>query len=82
MPMAILTSKGRITIPKAVREDLGLITGDRVDFVEREPNVYTVVAVNRDIRDLKGIVAKPPVRVSADDMSRNVRRRSCRDSSY
>ena len=31
MPAAILTSKGQITIPQAVRVALGLHTGTRVD---------------------------------------------------
>lgn len=76
MPVAILTSKGQITIPKAVREGLGVETGDRVEFVEREPGVYTVVAATRDVRDLKGMIAKPPKPVSVEDMHRAVRRRA------
>ena len=34
MPKAKLTSKGQITLPKAVRESLNLKPGDEVDFVE------------------------------------------------
>lgn len=34
MASAHLTSKGQITIPKAVRERLGLQTGDEIEFVE------------------------------------------------
>ena len=29
-----LTSKGQVTIPKAVRDQLGLRPGDEIDFVE------------------------------------------------
>ncbi len=33
MPTATLTSKGQITLPRKVREQLGVRTGDPVDFV-------------------------------------------------
>ena len=36
MEIAKLTSKGQITIPKAVREDLGVATGDKLIFVPCE----------------------------------------------
>ena len=32
MPIATLTSKGRITLPKAVRQAFGLHAGSRIDF--------------------------------------------------
>jgi antitoxin PrlF len=34
MPSSRLSSKGQVTIPQEVREDLGLRPGDRVDFVK------------------------------------------------
>jgi AbrB family looped-hinge helix DNA binding protein len=34
MTIAKLTSKGQITIPKEVREKLGLAPGDRLEFIE------------------------------------------------
>lgn len=37
MATAILNSKGRMTIPKSVRDQLNLKPGDRLEFVE-QPN--------------------------------------------
>ena len=78
MPTATVTSKGQITIPKAVRESLGVETGDRVEFVEVEKGVYNVVAATRDVRELKGIIAKPVKPVSVEDMKRAVARVAAR----
>ena len=62
MTEATLTSKGQITIPKAVRESLGLATGDRVEFVATDQG-FVVMPVRRDLGALcgmfKGRRAKP-----------------------
>jgi AbrB family looped-hinge helix DNA binding protein len=34
MPVAKVTSKGQITIPKQVRERMGLKVGDQIEFIE------------------------------------------------
>jgi len=78
MSTAVVTSKGQITIPKPVRDGLGVETGDRVEFVELERGVYTVVAATRDIRDLKGVIPKPAKPVSVADMNRAMRRHAVR----
>ena len=67
--IAILTSKGQITIPKDVRDALGLATGDRVEFVPDENGVYRMIAATRDVRHLKGLIEKPPKAVSVEDMN-------------
>ena len=36
MAVAKLTSKAQITIPKALRERLGLVAGDEIEFVEED----------------------------------------------
>ena len=36
MPVAKITSKGQITLPKEVRDRMGLKAGDEVSFVEIE----------------------------------------------
>ena len=74
MPTATITTKGQITIPKEVREALGVAAGDRVEFVAEEKGTYRVVAATRDVRHLKGLVAKPAKPVSIEDMNRAVAR--------
>ena len=34
MPVATMTSKGQVTVPLSVRQELGIEPGDQVDFVE------------------------------------------------
>jgi len=74
MATAVVTSKGQITIPKSVRERLGVDAGDRVEFVETENGIFTVIAATRDVKELKGIVPKPGKPVSVDDMNRAITR--------
>ena len=78
MPTAVVTSKGQITIPKPVRDGLGVQTGDRVEFVELKRGVYTVVAATRDIRNLKGLIRTPAKPIRVEDMNNAVRRRAAR----
>jgi antitoxin PrlF len=74
MATATLTSKGQITIPKEVRERLGVEAGDRLEFVEQERGVYKVIAATHDVRHLKGLVAKPRRPVSVEEMNAVVRK--------
>lgn len=48
MPIAKLTSKGQITIPKSIRERFGLRTGDRVNFVVDPKGALIVEPVNAE----------------------------------
>ena len=78
MTTAVVTSKGQITIPKPVRDGLGVETGDRVEFVELGRGVYNVVAATRDIRYLKGMIPRPAKPVSVQDMNKAIRRHAVR----
>ncbi len=74
MTVAVLTSKGQITIPKSVRERLKVDAGDRVEFVESAQGVFTLVAATSDVQALKGLIPKPGKSVSIDDMNRAIAR--------
>jgi len=65
MPISTITSKGQITMPLAVRNALGLQTGDKVDFVPIEGG-FKVVPLRADVAVLKGRFAgrvKKPVSI-------------------
>jgi AbrB family looped-hinge helix DNA binding protein len=54
MAEATLTSKGQVTIPKAVRDALGIETGDRIEFVATERG-FLLVPAKRELRELRGL---------------------------
>jgi antitoxin PrlF len=56
MAQATMTSKGQITVPKEVRDDLGLVAGSKVMFVKLGPRHYRLVARTGRIEDLFGIL--------------------------
>lgn len=75
MSTATLTSKGQITIPVEVRQDLQVDTGDRVEFVQVAPGRYEFVAATRDVTELKGMFGAPAKPVSLEDMQAAIARR-------
>ena len=63
MPSASLTSKGQITIPKAIRELLKVKTGDRLEFVVEDDQVVLRPGT-LDFRSLRGslyVAGRKPV---------------------
>lgn len=78
MPSSVITSKGQITIPKEVRDALGVQTGDRVEFVASAKGVFEMVAASKDVRELKGMIDRPRKPVSVEDMRKAVARRAGR----
>ena len=59
MPVATLTSKGQLVIPKGIREYLHLHPGDRLDFIIRDDGDVVLRPVVTDVRELKGLLHKP-----------------------
>jgi antitoxin PrlF len=54
MEEATLTSKSQITVPKAVREALGAVPGDKIRFVPTWRG-YQLVVIKGDITSLYGM---------------------------
>jgi len=75
MPMATVTSKGQITLPKEIRDALGVSPGDRVEFVREDSGKVLVRPVKTSILDLMGIL-KPRVKgVTVEQMDETIRKR-------
>ena len=68
MASATITSKGQITIPKDIRSQRGLESGDRIAFSVDDDGFVRFVPVTKDVTELKGIVPKPAKAVSIEDM--------------
>jgi antitoxin PrlF len=75
MSTATLTSKGQITIPVDVRNDLKVDAGDRVEFVQLAPGRYEFVAATSDVTDLKGMFGVAKKSVSVDSMNAAIAQR-------
>ena len=75
MPTATLTSKGQITLPKKVRDQLRVRTGDTVDFVIGAGGDIHVRAGSVDVSALRGSLHRPTRRpVSVDRMNEAIRK--------
>jgi AbrB family looped-hinge helix DNA binding protein len=69
MPTATVTSKGQITIPIEIRNELGLKPGDRVVFFKNFFGGYSLTAKNRSIQELCGILHRPGQHVTIEEMN-------------
>ncbi|MDP1859141.1 MAG: type II toxin-antitoxin system PrlF family antitoxin [Gemmatimonadaceae bacterium] len=74
MPASKITSKGQITVPKAVRETLALQAGDRMSFVIHDDGTVTVEAETVDLVSLRGAVKSDGRHVTIEQMNEAVRR--------
>ncbi len=78
MPSSSLTTKGQITLPKQIRDRLGIKTGDRVAFREREDGTIVVEAETTNLLDLRGAVKTRVRGITIEDMKEAVRKRAAR----
>jgi AbrB family looped-hinge helix DNA binding protein len=68
MSEARMTSKGQITIPKDIRDRLGLKQGDRVRFIVEDDGRVRLMPAKRDVSELFGILPKPRRALSIEEM--------------
>lgn len=68
-----MTSKGQVTVPKPVRDRLGLKAGDRVEFIVDDEGFARMVPISRSIKELRGMVPPPNRAMSLEDMEDAIR---------
>ena len=71
---ATITSKGQVTLPKALREALNLSTGDKLCFVLSGKNEVRMIPKHMPVQKLKGILPAPDLPVSLEQMKLAVRK--------
>lgn len=81
MTIATLTSKGQITVPKAVRDSLKIRSGDKIEFAVTESGEVLMRPMTMRVDDVFGKLhnsrRKP---VSVEEMDTAIQDRMRRDS--
>jgi AbrB family looped-hinge helix DNA binding protein len=66
--LAVMTSKGQVTIPVAIRHKLRLKTGDSLDFVLSKDERLEIIPTRMPVQSLKGLVPRPKRAISLKEM--------------
>jgi len=72
MATATLTTKGQLTLPKEVREALGVGPGDRVDFIRMDDGNFAVLPATHSVLSLRGLIRPPKSPVSLAEMDKAI----------
>lgn len=75
---ATLTSKGQITVPKAVRDTLKLHVGDRLEFLVDPDGSVRIVPATRPVTDLKALLPRPARVLSLEQIDAVIAERGAR----
>ena len=74
MALATLTNKGQVTIPRTIRESLGLHPGDKIEFVVLENGKSYIKPITKRVDDVFGRLQKPGMEpVSVDEMNEKLK---------
>ncbi len=57
--LSTVTDKGQITLPKAIRDRLGIRAGTRIDFEIQPDDTLKVRVLTRGASGLFGLIARP-----------------------
>jgi antitoxin PrlF len=71
---ATVTGKGRLTIPKEIRDHLEVRAGGTLRFTLESNKRVIITAGLPSVRRLFGVLGKPPCRATLDEMDEAIRR--------
>jgi antitoxin PrlF len=75
---ATITSKGQITIPQAIRDELGLKPGQKLDFkLTADRKLQVEVAEEVTVESLSKILPPSKIRLSVEEMNDAIGRAIC-----
>ncbi len=67
-----VTSKGQITIPTNIRNNLNIPVGSKIELIQQEGCII-VVPINSSISKLRNSLPKPDKSLSCDEMDNIIR---------
>lgn len=70
--IATITSKGQLTLPKKIRDELKINAGDKIEFFIRHDGHIECVPLKSPVTKLKGILPKLSKTVTIDEMNQAV----------
>jgi len=75
MAIATMTSKGQVTIPRQIRDELHLRTGDRLDFRIEENGTLRLLPVSKKVSEVFGAFSHkaPETPVSDAEIKKRLR---------
>jgi len=75
---ATITSKGQITIPQAIRDELGLKPGQKLDFkLTADRKLEVEVAEEVTLDTLMNILPPSKIRLSIEEMDEAIKKAVC-----
>jgi AbrB family looped-hinge helix DNA binding protein len=71
---ATVTSKGQLTIPKDIRERLGMRAGGKLSLTVEQGNRVVMTVRPRRLADLAGMLGRPPRSLTIEEMDEAIAR--------
>lgn len=78
MAMTTFAADGTIKLPRSIQKALGLKNGDQIELLKYEKGQVLMVAKNRSITELKGILSRHDLNCSVEELLEIAAKRAVR----